>query len=92
MQCSAVFDWQEDDDDEEEEAEPAVPVKKTLADIASIKKQANLRLGTMDAGYLRNEQDLLGVHDDVGIAEEVRESFSLWPECNIAADSGKPTI
>ena len=46
-------------------------MKKTLADITSIKRQTTLRLGTMEAGYLRTEQEALGIHEDIGVAEEV---------------------
>lgn len=65
-------DDDDDDDDEEEEEEPAVPVKKSLADIQSIKKQSNMRLGTLEAGYLRNEDKVVGYHDDAEEAEEDR--------------------
>jgi hypothetical protein len=68
-------DDDDDDDDEEEEEEEedkveAAPVKKSLADITSIKKQAALRLGTLEAGYLRNEEKVLGFHEDIEMAEE----------------------
>ena len=60
-------DEESDDSDEEGEEKPAK--KKSLNDVQSIKKNT-LRLGTLDAGYLRNADNEMGYHDDVGIAKE----------------------
>jgi hypothetical protein len=32
----------------------------------------------MEAGYLRTEQEALGIHDDIGVAEEVRNCFAVF--------------
>ena len=74
----------EEESDDEEEAEagavmvgPQEPVKKSLNDVLSIKKQATGRMGTLESGYLRTEQEALGYHDDIGVAKEVSTPLSL---------------
>lgn len=33
----------------------------------------------MEAGYLRTEQEALGIHDDIGVAEEVSSRIPSAP-------------
>eukprot|EP00960_Hanusia_phi_P027506 746864-Hanusia_phi.AAC.7 len=69
---------EEEEEDIEEDEETKEPVKKGLNDIASMKKQSGLRIGTLDAGYLRNEDQVLGFYDDVQVAkEDLEEGIDL---------------
>ena len=71
-------DEDSEEDSEEEDDGPKEPVKKSLNDVLSIKKQANLRMGTLESGYLRTEQEMLGYHDDLGVAkEDLEEGIDL---------------